>query len=161
MLLGVVSDTHGRTDNTREAIRMLESLEVDCVIHCGDIGSVDVIHLFPSQWPTHFVYGNVDRDTKQLDAAILEAGHECHGRFGRLDLADISIAFLHGDDARQMRRAIADPAIRLVCYGHSHRREHHWEENTLVLNPGAVHRASPHSLAVVRLPQLSVTDVPF
>lgn len=32
MLLGVVSDTHGQTDYTLDAVRMLESLEVDTVL---------------------------------------------------------------------------------------------------------------------------------
>ena len=59
MLLGVVSDTHGQTDYTLDAVRMLESLEVDAVLHCGDVGSAEVVRLF-KPWPTHFVLGNVD-----------------------------------------------------------------------------------------------------
>ena len=43
MRLGVVSDSHGHVDCTRPAIRMLESLQVDRVLHCGDIGSAAVV----------------------------------------------------------------------------------------------------------------------
>src|SRR5437763_1587538 len=35
MRLGIVSDTHAQVANTREAVRMLESLDVQAVLHCG------------------------------------------------------------------------------------------------------------------------------
>ena len=38
MRIGVISDTHGQVANTLAAVRMLESLEVQAVLHCGDIG---------------------------------------------------------------------------------------------------------------------------
>src|SRR5438067_2299698 len=71
MLLGIVSDTHGHVEHTRQAVRMLESLEVHEVIHCGDIGSSDIVPLFAA-WPTHFVLGNVDYDEPPLREAIDE-----------------------------------------------------------------------------------------
>ena len=69
MRLGIVSDTHGQVLFARNAVRMLESLDVDLVIHCGDIGSPEVVALF-SDWPTHFVFGNVDLETQRLRSAI-------------------------------------------------------------------------------------------
>ncbi|MGH8164977.1 MAG: metallophosphoesterase family protein, partial [Rhodanobacteraceae bacterium] len=39
MRIGVVSDTHGHALNALDAVRLLESLDVELVIHCGDIGS--------------------------------------------------------------------------------------------------------------------------
>ncbi len=35
MRLGILSDTHGQIALTRNAIRMLESLDVETVLHCG------------------------------------------------------------------------------------------------------------------------------
>lgn len=46
MLLGVVSDSHGHVGNTRQAVRMLQSLDVAAVIHCGDIGTPEIVKLF-------------------------------------------------------------------------------------------------------------------
>ena len=43
MLIGVVSDTHGRVDFARQAVRVLEGFPVKSVIHCGDIGSVAIV----------------------------------------------------------------------------------------------------------------------
>ena len=59
---------------------MLQSCQVELVIHCGDIGSTEIISLF-QPWPTHFVFGNVDIPTQPLQRAIVAAGQTCHGRF--------------------------------------------------------------------------------
>jgi uncharacterized protein len=160
MIIGIVSDTHGHVEYTRAAVRMLESCQVQQVIHCGDIGSPDIVELF-HRWPTHFVFGNVDTRVGPLRAAILAAGQTCHERFGELELAGRRIAFLHGDDEGRMRDAVESGSYNLVCYGHTHHAEHHQYGTTIVLNPGALYRASPHSLAVVRLPELEVAHVPL
>ncbi len=158
MLLGVVSDSHGQLDHTLQAVRMLESLSPEVVIHCGDIGSTAVIELF-RPWRTHYVFGNVDRDEAELRQAIVAAGHQCHERFGELELAGRRIAFLHSDDLRRFRETTSGGQYDLVCYGHTHQAEQHAEGKTLVLNPGAMHRANPHSIAVVDLETMEATVV--
>jgi putative phosphoesterase len=160
MLIGIVSDTHGHVESTRAAVRMLESCQVERVIHCGDIGSEEIVSLFEG-WPTHFVFGNVDTDEARLRGAIKRAGQTCHDRFGELELDGRRIAFLHGDDGARLRQTIASRDYDLVCYGHTHVAEQHRDGKTLVLNPGALHRARPHSLAVVRLEELEVAHVPL
>ena len=158
MRLGVISDTHGHVDLTRPAVRMLESLEVDAVLHCGDIGSIAVVELFAA-WPTHFVFGNCDDNTQAFAAAIKKAGQTCHGLFGDLELDGLKVALLHSHERNRFRDAIDDGKYRLVCYGHTHVAaiDHHGD--TVVLNPGAIYRASPHSLAVVDLPKVKATIV--
>jgi putative phosphoesterase len=158
MLLGVVSDTHGHVANTRQAVRMLESFDPVAVIHCGDIGTAEIVPLF-SAWPTHFVLGNVDEDVDEIDEAIRTAGQTNHGAFGQLELENRRIAFLHGHDLPRLRETIASGRWDLVCSGHTHKRDLRREKKTLVLNPGALYRANPHSLAIVDLTTLEVTDV--
>lgn len=160
MLLGVVSDTHGHVLNTADAVRMLESLEVEAVLHCGDIGSPTVVRMF-SPWPTHFVMGNCDYDAHELRDAVEEAGLFFHDRFGDLEIAGVKIALLHSDDQARFRETIGSGKWDLVCYGHTHQARCEQIGNTVVLNPGAAYRANPHSLAVVELPSLQVTNVPF
>lgn len=137
---------------------MLEALEVDEVIHCGDVGSPEIVPLFAA-WPTHFVLGNVDHPPGPLRRAMSAAGQTCHDRFGTLERQGRRIAFLHGDDFRRFEETIARGDWDLVCYGHTHQAEQHRAGSTLVLNPGALYRANPHSLAVVELPSLEVTHV--
>jgi putative phosphoesterase len=160
MLLGVVSDTHARVETAVAAARLLESLEVACVIHCGDVGSPEIVPIF-SAWPAHFVFGNVDDDVQQLRTAISAAGQTCHERFGTLALDGRQIAFLHSDDRRKFDETVASGHWDLVCYGHTHVAEQHHVGKTLVLNPGALHRARPHSFAVVDLQTMQATIIPL
>ncbi len=160
MIIGIVSDTHGHLEFARSAVRMLESCGVETVIHCGDIGSSEIVALF-RHWPTHFVLGNVDTDPRPLQMAISAAGQTFHGRFGSLEVEGRKIAFLHGDDGPLFRDTIAGGQYDLVCYGHTHIAEQHREGGTLVVNPGALYRAHPHSLAVARLPQLEIAHIPL
>jgi putative phosphoesterase len=158
MLLGIVSDTHGHAEFTLPAVRMLQSLEVDCVIHCGDIGSADIPGLF-RPWPTHFVLGNVDANSAPLRAAIDDMSGRLHGRFGSLEIEECRIAFLHGDDERLLAETIAGGTYDLVCYGHTHMPEQHRVGRTVVVNPGALFRAQRHTIAIARLPRLQVHHV--
>ncbi|GAB4143715.1 MAG: MJ0936 family phosphodiesterase [Planctomycetaceae bacterium] len=159
MQIAVVSDTHGHLEFTREATRILDELKIEAVIHCGDIGSISVVSLF-GNWPTHFVFGNVDtHNMSQLQAAIESAGQTCHGRFGQLTLAEQRIAFLHSDDHRLFQQTIASGEWDLVCYGHTHVTESHFVNQTLVMNPGALYRASPRSFALVDLPSREITTI--
>lgn len=159
MYLGVVSDTHGQVDSTRPGIEALRAYEVEVVLHCGDVGSPEIVPLF-DDWPTHFVFGNVDEyRPDRLREAIAAAGQTCHGPFGSLELAGTKIALLHGHEPRRFRETVTSDEWDLVCYGHTHVAEHHYEGNTLVLNPGALYRATPHSLAVVELPSLNVVPI--
>jgi putative phosphoesterase len=160
MRLGVVSDSHGHVDLTRPAIRMLEELQVDRVLHCGDIGSAEVVELFAA-WPTDFVFGNCDDHRKRLAAAVEAAGQTCHGEFGSLVIEGKRVALLHSDDRRQFQHALHSGEWDLVCYGHTHIAAIEQFGSTLALNPGALYRADPHSLAVVEMPALAATIVPL
>lgn len=158
MRIGIVSDTHGSVEKTRPAIRMLEALEVEAVLHCGDIGSPEIIEMF-APWPTSFVFGNCDYDHQGLREAIESAGQTCCGEFGELELAGVKIALLHSHDRRRFVDAIDSGDYGLVCYGHTHVPATEIEGKTLVLNPGALYRADPHTIAVVELPSVEATHV--
>jgi uncharacterized protein len=160
MLLGVVSDSHGHVQNTERGVRMLESLQVAQVLHCGDIGSSEIVAMFAA-WPTHFVFGNVDYDRPLLRQSIARVKQTCHDQFGTIRLDDREIAFLHGDDTRRLQETIDAQRWQLVCHGHTHVSRIERVEQTLVLNPGALYRARPHSIAVVELPALEATIIPL
>ncbi|MGO8753399.1 MAG: metallophosphoesterase family protein [Thermoguttaceae bacterium] len=157
ILLGILSDTHGNVPRTQSAVRMFQSLGVEQVIHCGDIGTPEIVALL-ARWPAHFVFGNVD-SPGLLQRAIRESGGICHGQIGTLDLEAKRIAFLHGDDSRLLESVIVEGRWDLVCHGHTHMAGHHCVGRTMVLNPGALHRTAHPSVAVVELPSLEITSV--
>ncbi len=158
MRIGVISDTHGHLGNTLDAVTMLESLEVEAVLHCGDICSERVPALLTA-WPAHFVFGNCDHDLQELRAVITKLGMTCHNLFGDLQLGGRRIALLHSHDAQLFRRVCTAGEYDLVCYGHTHVAEQHQSGKTLILNPGALYRANPHSIAVVDLGTMDATII--
>lgn len=151
MLLGILSDTHGNVDTCRRALTMLESLGVEELVHCGDIGSEEIPPLLAA-WPTQYVFGNCDYDHLALQIAIEKAGGTCHGLFGSFEREGIQVAVLHSHEAKRFRETCNSGTYDLVVYGHTHQAEQHEVGSTLVLNPGALHRASRYSVAVVELP---------
>lgn len=160
MRIGIVSDTHGNLTNTHTAIARLGEFEIQAVLHCGDIGSASIVPLF-AEWPTHFVFGNVDSDSALLRHTIRDAGQHCHERFGEIELHGRRMALLHGDDTRCLQDAVQADEYDLVCYGHTHQPEQHVVGRTLVLNPGALHRANPHTFAIVDLETLTAEHHPL
>jgi putative phosphoesterase len=157
MLIGVVSDTHGHVANTLAAVRMLVEFSPAAVFHCGDIGGSEIPTLFAA-WPTYFVFGNCDYP-EDLRPAIKKAKQTCWERFGTIELGGRKIAILHSDDARQFRQVTHSDEFDLVCYGHTHAKKIERIGKTLVLNPGALFRASPKTFALVELDDLSVTHL--
>jgi putative phosphoesterase len=140
-------------------VTALEKFSLETVIHCGDIGGPEVLPLFDS-WRTHFVFGNSDHYFEGvLTHCIEDAGQICHGEFGSLEIEGRKIAFLHSHDQFRFRATIKSQEWDLVCYGHTHIAEERKEGKTLVLNPGAVYRAIPRSIAIVTLPSLEIEFV--
>lgn len=157
MLIGIISDTHDDRHGCRVAVRMFESLGVVRVLHCGDIGSGEIVELFAA-WPTHFVYGNTD-SPKCLGEAISRAGQICHDRFGVIQLDGRGIALLHGDDAGLLDKSIRSGQWDVVCHGHTHVARNVMLGQTLIVNPGAVARTASPSVAVIDLANMQATAV--
>jgi putative phosphoesterase len=158
MRIGVISDTHGDVPATISAIRMLDSLGVSMILHCGDVG-VGIVPLLGGR-RTHFVPGNTD-DADRLREAIVASEHAFHNPLGSLEIEGCRIAFLHGDDLRLLHGSIQSGNFDLVCHGHTHAFASSRQRQTLSLNPGAVSRTDRPSLAVVEVPSLEVTHVPL
>ncbi len=157
MLLGVISDTHGRLNTTERAIEALKAAGVDQIVHCGDVGGATVVELFQSI-PTHFVVGNCD-SAMTLQMAVEAAGHTFHGRVGELTLAGRRIAFLHGDSDMALQWLLDEGHWDLVAHGHTHQAGCQRFRQTVFLNPGAMVRCEKPSVALVRLPDLEITPV--
>jgi putative phosphoesterase len=157
MRLGVVSDSHNNVPHVQAAVAVLQQEQVDVVVHCGDVGGPEVVELFAA-WPTHFVAGNCD-SAVQLRTIVERSQLTYHPLRAELELAGRKIAVLHSHVLGSMAAAIESNQFDLICYGHTHRPEFHREGTALVLNPGALHRATEYSLAIVELDDLSVRHV--
>ena len=150
MRIGVVSDTHDRAEVVADAIRLLSEHGAELILHCGDIESPATVRLF-KPIPTHFVFGNWDKDKARLAAAIKEVGGTHYESFGAIELADKRIAWCHSHERHQLRQLEHSDFFDYVFYGHTHVREQHRTGKTLVANPGALFRANPKTCIVLNL----------
>ncbi|PQO33903.1 metallophosphoesterase family protein [Blastopirellula marina] len=150
MQVGIVSDTHGQSAFAQAAAYVLESFSVEQVLHCGDIGSTGIVEIF-SKWPTHYVFGNTDDAREVLREAIEASGGFCYGTMADFELDGRRIGITHGDDAALLTRMIRSHEYALVCSGHTHQKLARQDGPTLVLNPGALFRATQHTVAIVDL----------
>lgn len=149
MRIGVLSDTHDRLETVAEAVRLLTTIHsVELILHCGDIEKPETVELFKPV-PTHFVYGNWDKDRAKLSAAIKAVGGTPHDGFGAMELAGKRVAWLHSHERHQFYQLEHANYFDYLFYGHTHIREQHRTGKTLVANPGALFRANPKTCIVL------------
>ena len=148
MLIGVMSDTHGRVDTMLHAMEILQQRQVDFVIHCGDVGSVRILD-FLARLPAAFVWGNCDDDHDYLSHHAQIMGVKCYGDAGRLELSGKTICFLHGDDHRRLQEILNQQDCDFLFYGQSHTPGDTDIGRIRAVNPGALHRAHHKTIALV------------
>ena len=98
MILGILSDSHGRHRRTARAIRLLQGLGAEALVHCGDLGSEAVLDELVGLrvW---FVWGNTDSVGPLLRNYARVLGLPVPETIPlRLELAGRSIAVFHGHE---------------------------------------------------------------
>lgn len=156
MKIGILSDTHGDHVRTGKAIRQLLQRGVAAVCHCGDIGADRVLTelataCLPLNIPVHAVLGNVDLFEPEISSYPAGTGVRVWGRRAELELGGKRIAIIHGDDDRALQLAVSGQSFDYILTGHTHQATDLREGRTRLINPGAVHRARPPTVAVLDL----------
>ena len=154
MRLGVLSDTHNQLPRLRRAIQLLRAEGAEALVHCGDLTGPEVVAAC-AELPCYFAFGNHDADmVGELRQAIAQAGGVCLAWGGEVTLAGKRVAVTHGHMRVDVRRLLAARPDYLLS-GHSHIRQDWREGPTRRINPGALHEADEHTVALVDL----LTDV--
>jgi putative phosphoesterase len=153
MKIGILSDTHAHMLRSIRAVEALLAREIKALLHCGDIGSEEVLDEIAARCAAHeialhAVLGNVD----EYEAAAWRGpdGRPIPIR-AELTLAGKRIALLHGHRFAALEQAIASGAYDYVCTGHTHQARDERIGRTRVINPGAVYRATPPTVALLDL----------
>ena len=159
MLIGILSDTHDQVQRTKAAVALLVAHGAEHLIHCGDLTIADVVHEF-TDIPSYFVFGNCDYDKESLQEAIDQVGATCLGCGGLITLGERRIAVTHGHLDQELDR-LAALAPDYLFFGHTHRIADVQKGLTRWINPGALHRASTWTVALLNLAsnQLSVLPI--
>jgi putative phosphoesterase len=150
VLIGILSDSHGRFEITKRAIELLRSRGVDYLIHCGDVGEENIIDLLAGEPPAAFVWGNNDYDRERLAAYAKSLGVTCLDTFGLLELGGKRIAVTHGDHLKLVHQATNDRSADYLLVGHTHVMVDRCTNGVRVINPGALYRASIKSCALLQ-----------
>ena len=147
MLLGLLSDTHGKLDRTRRAVEQLRAAGAEALIHCGDLGAAEVVELCAGP-PCWFVFGNHDGDlAADLEAAAREHGATCLGWGGVCEVGGRRYGVVHGHVRADVWRVVALEPAAIFC-GHSHVAGEVVRDGVRRINPGALHRANPATVAL-------------
>lgn len=149
MLIGIISDTHDQLIRTESAVRKLKAEGAEVLFHCGDVVRPHILAVC-SAMPFYLVFGNNDsapalgKAIQEIDTAVsLDWG-------GDVELAGKRIAMSHGHLPKEFRRLLAAEPDYMFS-GHTHVAYDSREGKTRWINPGALHRASQYSVALLNL----------
>ena len=145
MVIGVISDTHGRLDPTVAEV----FAGVGRIVHAGDVGDEAVLARLSAIAPLTAVRGNCDDAPWAL--ALPGVASEV--------LEGVRLVVVHD---RVMLDVYASPHVReamsagfgVLIHGHTHCAEVGREQDTLCLNPGSAslpHYELPRSVALLRI----------
>ena len=158
MLVGLLSDSHGRAEITRAAVDLLRSRGAVQLIHCGDVGDygrdarpvIDALACGPA-CPAAFVWGNNDDPGEPgVSDYAASLGVTCLGESGVVEAGGLRLGVAHGDRPALLRRLVAG-GVDALCVGHSHEPldGRTRDGRTRLVNPGALYRASVKSVALL------------
>ena len=165
MILGLLSDTHGQAQRTANALRLLQEVGAEAFIHCGDIGSPEVLDGFVGRraW---LVCGNTDDPDSGLAQYASTLGLKLVTETPlRLKLGGRRLAVFHGHESQfahlfdgsqhsaELRTELAD--CDYILYGHYHTPADAHLGSWHVISPGALQRAKVYTVATLDL----ATDV--
>jgi uncharacterized protein len=160
MQLGILSDTHDQIARTHAAVQLLVESGAEVLIHCGDITIPDVVYRL-APLPSYFVFGNCDFELSELRDAIRTIGGTCLERGGLIELGEHRLAVTHGDSEKELSSLEAQRPEYLFS-GHTHAALDILRGPTRCINPGALHRASKWTVALLDIStgQLNMLTVP-
>lgn len=122
MIIGVISDTHGLL--RAEAIENLK--DCDLIVHCGDIGKLEIIEKLEQLARVEFIRGNIDKKINHKIAPIDKI----------IEVMNKRIYLVH--NIAEMDVDLEKENIDIVVYGHSHKANVYEKDDVLYINPGSI-----------------------
>lgn len=148
MIVGLLSDSHGKVEITHRAVKLLREAGAELLVHCGDVGSSDVLAELVGG-PAVFVFGNTDYDQTSLRQFAESTGIRCGEHRANLALGDKLGVVMHGDDSHAMQEVLRQQAVDYLFLGHTHQPADIRQQRVRIINPGALYRARPRTIALL------------
>ena len=150
MIVGILSDTHGKADAFHKGLDTLRQAGAEFFIHCGDVGPEQMLDALAGL-PAVFVWGNNDWDRLELARYAKSIDVTCGGDLYQFELDGRQLAVTHGDDDRTIAGLLQSQSVDYLFTGHTHRPHDRRQLRTRWINPGALYRARPKTVAVLDL----------
>jgi hypothetical protein len=145
--LGIFSDSHGNREVVRQAVRVLRAAGAEAFVHCGDVGGLEVLEELADS-RSWFVWGNMDFVRPEWRIAVEALELPWPDGPLSLDVDGRRVGVFHGHE-RAFRQAMREACYDYLLHGHSHRRADYHVGSMRVVNPGALHRASVKTVALL------------
>jgi putative phosphoesterase len=155
MKIGLLSDTHGRTDLVKSVNVIFRNRGLSALIHAGDVTRLSHIQpLLHLGLTMHLVFGNCDYNPNPFRQAVGSTPLEIHGSSQVLDFDDRTIGITHGHHEPLFDQLIeAEPDF--IIHGHTHERRDERDGEVRFINPGSV-KPPGSSVAILDLEQEQV-----
>jgi putative phosphoesterase len=158
MLIGALSDSHGRVAVTARAVSLLRARGCDVLLHLGDVETEAVLDELAGH-PARVVFGNCDFDPDRLERYAELLGITVDHPMGVFDADGARVAFTHGHIASLLDEGCREADY--VFHGHSHELRDERVGRARVINPGALFRATRYTCAVLdtRMDALEIIEI--
>ncbi|MFT7861213.1 MAG: YfcE family phosphodiesterase [Sulfurimonas sp.] len=125
--IGVISDSHTKTNRAIKAIEMLKEQGAEFFIHAGDIVEPDVLEYLKQNTPRYVaVYGNNDAHLVSLHNKYNLVQEPNYFKLANTSFKLMHLPFYMSNDTE------------VVIFGHTHKFSVEYKGETLYLNPGEV-----------------------
>ena len=147
-MLGIISDTHENEEAIKKAIAVFKEKNVEFAVHCGDIISPPMLEHFKGL-KMKFVFGNNDGEKIGLNSKAKELGFEEVTEEKEFEFKGKKFYVYHGTEQKKLEEAIKSNKYDYVLTGHTHIKRDEKIGKTRVINPGALFRIYPYTVAVL------------
>lgn len=147
-MIGIISDTHENEEAIKKAVKIFKDKNIEFAVHCGDIISPPVLEHFKGL-NMKFVFGNNDGERNGLNAKAKELGFEEIKEELEFECKGKKFYAYHGTKKEILDKAIKSNKYDYVLTGHTHIKKDEKIRKTRVINPGALFRIYPYTVALL------------
>jgi putative phosphoesterase len=145
IVLGILSDSHGQRVRVRRAIELLLERGATRFVHLGDVGDGVLDEL--AGLNARVVFGNCD-DDRELEGHARALDIEVMHPAGWFEIDGKRVGVTHGHLLDELDKLI-EAKVDYLLHGHTHQCSDATIDGVRMINPGALHRATPHTAVLL------------
>ena len=127
MKIGILSDSHSKTDLTQDALDMFQEKGVKYLIHSGDLVKKENLDVLKNSGMIYIaIFGNNDYNLIQY-----QNDYKIYQEPYYFKIEDIKFKLMHIPN-------YLSPDSDIIIFGHTHIHEHQYTNKTLFINSGEI-----------------------